>query len=521
MSNRFNQARQLLQVSVFAGAALFSALCGSAMAAQPLQVGGSIQGELRQGDEQLESGEAVDSYLFNGRAGQQVEVRLTSGAFDTYLMMTGPDGFVVENDDDALQPGVVDSRLMVTLPADGTYEILATSYQAGDTGRYELSVADGASGAAREGVGAAAIGDSTGGMLGGGDFTYDDKFVDVWTFEGHRGERVEINVASAAFDTYLYLIPPGGRPAENDDSNDSTNSRIETALEADGQYIVYVTSYGAGEGGSYDLSIAPSAGSERQRAVPAGPRVFGVFVGISDYEGEGDDLPYTADDAVELADTLSALGVLNPASIVLTDSRATRGNVAAAIRKVSGAAGPDDMFVVFFSGHGFQSETTADGEIDGRDESIVLYDGDLYDHELAAMLDGVDARLSLLALDACFSGGFARDVVDRAGIMGLFSSEEDLTSMTADQYEAGGYLAHFLQTAFSGEADLDGDRMLTAGELSAYLRGAFDIEAAGVPAETTDGQRNYQELVVERGAVQVDDVVFRFAPMAMASSPSN
>jgi cytochrome P450 len=63
--------------------------------------------------------------------------------------------------------------------------------------------------------------------------------------------------------------------------------------------------------------------------------------------------------------------------------------------------------------------------------------------------------VSLLALDACFSGGFARDVVSRPGVMGLFSSEEDLTSAVADKFEAGGYLSHFLRAGLAGEGDGD------------------------------------------------------------------
>ncbi len=37
-------------------------------------------------------------------------------------------------------------------------------------------------------------------------------------------------------------------------------------------------------------------------------------------------------------------------------------------------------------------------------------------------------RLSLLVIDFCNWGGFARSVVDRPGVRGLFSSEQDLTS---------------------------------------------------------------------------------------------
>ncbi|NIR99882.1 MAG: hypothetical protein GWN99_02225, partial [Gemmatimonadetes bacterium] len=63
-----------------------------------------------------------------------------------------------------------------------------------------------------------------------------------------------------------------------------------------------------------------------------------------------------------------------------------------------------------------------------------------------------------VVLDACFSGGFAKDVISAPGRMGLFSSEEDVTSSVAAKFRAGGYLAVFLADAVGdGLADADAD----------------------------------------------------------------
>jgi hypothetical protein len=91
--------------------------------------------------------------------------------------------------------------------------------------------------------------------------------------------------------------------------------------------------------------------------------------------------------------------------------------------------------------------------------------------------------------------------------MGLFSSEEDLTSSVADKFQAGGYLSHFLRTGFGGEADGDGDLAITAGELSTYLWRKFASEVENEAAYTSERQRNYQRLVVDRGGVKVDDLL--------------
>ena len=493
----------------------------------PIRVGETRDGRLGQGARTLSSGEYVNTFTLRGRRGQELDLRLSSGEFDPYLQIEGPGGFSAFNDDDADAQDSRDSRLIVTLPADGTYEIAATSYEAGESGRYRLSVGDGSSyrpqpqpnaprGQGPGTGGSLRIGDTIGGALQAGDDTLDSgEYVDTFTFQGRRGQRVAAELTSSAFDAYIMLTTPSGEQIENDDGDDGTNSSLDTALAEDGEYTVAVTSYEAGETGSYRFSVMPSQGSARQASVPGGPRVYAIMVGVSEYGDAESDLPYTDDDALKLAETLRREGVLNPASVTLTNAQATVAGVESAFRRVAQQAGPDDMFLFFFSGHGSQT----DGEVsqvsaiepDGRSEGIVLSDGEISDREMARLFGTLRTRLSLLVLDSCFSGGFARNVVDRPGVMGLFSSEEDLTSAVADKFEAGGYLAHFLRAGLSGEADGDGDTMVTAGELATYLRREFTTEVAGVEAETSEGQRNYQNLVIDRGGVQIDDVVIRLA----------
>jgi hypothetical protein len=162
----------------------------------------------------------------------------------------------------------------------------------------------------------------------------------------------------------------------------------------------------------------------------------------------------------------------------------------------------------FFSGHGDQVDVARNArELDGRAETIELYDAPLRDTELQSMLSGINSRMVLVAIDACYSGGF-RNTVDRPNVLGLFSSEEDLTSLVAGRLEAGGYLSYYLRTALSGEADNDGDRVITAGELSTYLRRRFRLEG-DIPASTREDEANYQYLLVERGGIHIDDGVVR------------
>lgn len=486
--------------------------------AEALRLDRAARGELRAGGARRESGQYYAVYDLQGRQGEVLDIRLTSEDFDPYLEIAGPDGFTDENDDDP--EGGLNSRLVTTLPADGAYRITATSYSSSQTGRFELTArrADAATAAAwasgaeaRSGSGIS-IGDTIRGSLAQGDERLSSgEYVDTYRFIGSRGQRVRIDAASSDFDTYLILATPDGGQRDNDDGPDGTDARLEEVLPADGEYSVRVTSYAAGETGAYRLTVTAGQESERQRGVQAGQRVFAVMVGIANYGGSTSNLPYTDEDAINLEDELRRQGVLNPESVLLVNAQATRASVTAAIQRVAAQAGPEDVFLFFFSGHGVQHASSSDRELDGQSEHIVLRDGEISDVELGRMLANVRARLSLVVLDACFSGGFAREVVTRPGVMGVFSSEEDLTSMVAERFQAGGYLSHFLRDGLAGRADENGDRLVTAGELAAYLRRQFRSEVHDVQAETRDGQRNYQNLVIDRGGVQVDDVVIRLA----------
>lgn len=495
-----------------------------------IQVGQTVNGALARGDRRLESGEYINTWTLRGRRGQTVDLRLTSSAFDPYLAIRGPGGLSDFNDDDPDGDGSFNSRLVVTLPADGDYEVTATSYAAGEEGAYRLAAlaADGRTALSRPSQqsyveddggrqsvagGSIQIGQTVGGSLQAGDDQLSSgEYADSFTFVGRRGQRIAAELTSSAFDAYLILRTPSGEQIDNDDGENGTDSRLDTVLAEDGEYEVQVTSYAPGETGSYRFSVAPSMGTPRQAAVQGGARVHAIMVGISDYGGAASDLSYTDEDAEKLAETLSRGGVLDPSSVVLTNAEATVAGVRRAFEQVAREAGPDDMFLFFFSGHGAQEAGgPSGGEPDGRTETIVLRDGEITDAEMAEMFAGLNTRLSLLVLDSCFSGGFARNVIDRPGVMGLFSSEEDLTSSVADKFEAGGYLSHFLRAGLAGEGDVDGDGAVTAGELATYLRRQFVAEVSGVEAETIEGQRNYQNLVIDRGGVQVDDIVLRLA----------
>jgi hypothetical protein len=520
---RFTVAATLLAMTCLSAPSAIGQ-SGGAPAPARLAIGQTQSGDLSTSDNQRRSGKYEDVYEFEGRRGQRIDLRLRADEFDPYLVVTGPDGFNMANDDEEGGNGSLHSRLVLELPADGRYRVSVTSYGSGETGRYSLAATPAAADARITRVEPATpiqLGQSVNGRLASGEGARNPRY----RFSARRGERVRIDASSDAFDTILTLSRPDGTQDVNDDTRidgrTSLNSRIDTVLAEDGDYTIAVSSYRPDGEGAYRLTLDRSPGSPRQANVPGGQRVILLAVGVSDYERTS-DLANTDDDATELYATLRNAGVLHPSSVVLTNRQATRAAVTAAFRRIAAASGPNDLFVFLFSGHGDQVDVPVSAEeLDGRAETIELFDAPMRDSEFAPLFQSVRARMSFLALDSCYAGGF-RNLVNRPNVIGMFSSEEDLTSLVAGRYQAGGYLSYFMRLGIGGEADDDGDRIVTAGELSAYVRRRFRREG-DVPATTREDERNFQNILVERGGVHVDDVIVRLnggaAQLAAAQTP--
>lgn len=77
-------------------------------------------------------------HTFEGSAGDRVEISMTSTDFDTYLVLEGPNGNMVSEDDDGGRE--FNSVLETQLPQDGIYTIWAGSFSGTATGQYRLTL---------------------------------------------------------------------------------------------------------------------------------------------------------------------------------------------------------------------------------------------------------------------------------------------------------------------------------------------------------------------------------------------
>ncbi|MUG96183.1 protein kinase [Scytonema sp. UIC 10036] len=78
-----------------------------------------------------------DVYVFEGRKGQQVIIDMISQELDSYLSLRAPDGNQLAANDD-ISVNDSNARIVVTLPKNGIYKVIASSSQGGETGAYSL-----------------------------------------------------------------------------------------------------------------------------------------------------------------------------------------------------------------------------------------------------------------------------------------------------------------------------------------------------------------------------------------------
>ncbi len=100
-----------------------------------------LSGTLGPGDSTLQSGEYSDDHTFNWAVGSRVTVTMRSSDLDPYLIVKRPSN-TNQLDNDDMSAGVRDASLTFEVTESGTWHVLATTYQPGESGSYtiELSV---------------------------------------------------------------------------------------------------------------------------------------------------------------------------------------------------------------------------------------------------------------------------------------------------------------------------------------------------------------------------------------------
>ena len=224
---------------------------------------------------------------------------------------------------------------------------------------------------------------------------------------------------------------------------------------------------------------------------------WAVVVGIDDY-AKWPKLQYAVRDAQAVGqDMVEEFGFKSDHVFTLKNGEATRSAILALFhdKLAHGGVGKNDRIFVFFAGHGATRHLSS-----GRDLGyIVPVDSDPAQFatdaipmtEIQNIAESFDAKHVLFVMDACYSGlgltrggasgGFLRDNAKRIG-------RQMLTAGGTDQLVSdGGPNGHsvftwtFLQ-ALAGKGDLNGDGLITATELAAYVAPAVSAVSQQTPA---------------------------------------
>lgn len=460
----------------------------------PRSIGyGTVVAALSSTDPIDDSGRAYHQYALTLAAGTRVRIAVPAGELDPMLRLEGPDGWMRAVDDTF--PPALDAILELAPPVAGTYLLTVTTAPSGQFGRYALQIGPTVIGGAE-----LALGGRSEFELGRGA-TADPAHpgVSLLRFHAEGGAIVRVRVTSPVFDTIATVMGPTGETWVNDDANDlgedgterALDSTVELSIPSTGDYQLIVSAYGGAGAGTFAVrtSVRPPIVLRGSETVPSGPfagpdgrgRILGLYAGITEYVHAG-RLYGCADDARLLGEAMRAAHLQRvDEQEVLLDGAVTRAGFLDGLRRLARTARPDDVVLVFYSGHGNVQPVAAGapgpdagGELDGLDETLVLIDGPVTDDEVVRELNAITAGTVILALDSCHSGGFAEDFVVRPGRVGLFSSDEDILSDTAEPRRAGGYLSWYLRRGVLGEADFKPrDGVLHAGELTDYLVEGF------------------------------------------------
>ncbi|UJG40538.1 MAG: hypothetical protein K9W45_11965 [Candidatus Heimdallarchaeum aukensis] len=256
----------------------------------------------------------------------------------------------------------------------------------------------------------------------------------------------------------------------------------DTTAYADGSHTIEATATDSGgQTGSDTISVTVA----NDATPPPSTEVehWAVLVGISDYKAIS-DLSYCDEDATDWYNYLNGIGYEH--IVVLGDGHtdnypkydglATEYNVKQALQDMVASADSDDVIAFISSGHGSGN---------GRGSSYLCMwdcssgengeDGNLYDTELAAILDNAVADRIFVFLDHCYSGGFGDD------LMNMPNSEHVYLTTTCtergygyddSEHQNGMWTYYFLEYTLIGHFN---------GDVTTPMEDVFDYAFANYP----------------------------------------
>ncbi len=232
---------------------------------------------------------------------------------------------------------------------------------------------------------------------------------------------------------------------------------------------------------SVPVSVTIRYGAEEQK-----PAMYVLAVGVSAYANKDYTLRYAAKDATDLANVLQqqAGKLFRKVEVkLLTDQEASQGGVLDALEWLTRQVTQRDYAVVFLAGHGLADSAGEYYFLPSDGDTERLRRTGLHWSQFRTALRAMPGKV-LLALDTCHSAGATgarkaggrleytnvlRDALsDEVGLITLSSCMPSEVSYEQDEWHNGAFTKALVE-ALSGQADHNGDGVVTLAELDAYI----------------------------------------------------
>ncbi|MBD3369399.1 hypothetical protein GF402_03435 [Candidatus Fermentibacteria bacterium] len=290
-----------------------------------------------------------------------------------------------------------------------------------------------------------------------------------YTVEADSGSIVVVRLSGRDRETDLDMTVSGkgfditaeGYLSSVDAAGDES---VSICAEEDLEFAVTVYAYERGAGTGYDLDVSRIESTTMEPDTPD-PQIRALVVGISYYEAREDVLNRASMDACDFYSFLTEEQDVRPEQVALmVNGMATEEEFRNSFREILEVSGPEDLTVVFFSGHGMQYAPGTGGpeEADAANEALCLYDGDVEDDWLSATVEETARCPVILFVDACHSGGLVNDFEDGSDVLVVTAAREDRSVSER-------ILTPILLRAARGDADYDHDGWVTSTELVKYV----------------------------------------------------
>ncbi len=281
--------------------------------------------------------------------------------------------------------------------------------------------------------------------------------------------------------------------------NGKVTGRNISVAEGKNEFKVKLVNYGRN---LIELRLEDEYGKSYSRKVKVNyervskPRLHILSVGIGNYKNSKiEKLHYAASDAAMVAKVLDTLRIMNSHLYMeggykefLADTQATRGRILKCLDDIRYEADPEDIVMIYMSGHGKYVEFTSqryflpyDVEDDMYIESTAISYADLKGK--LKQLEDKECKV-IVYMDACYAGEMyytkaASDFIgdSEPAVIGFYSSTRNQPSLEKVELNHGVFTYALLNGIKGGAGDSNGNVTITS--LGDYITEQVRIESQG------------------------------------------